>query len=132
MSSQQLSKGRQKKSASKYEAEIQNLYNEIQLLEAYCLANPEDLETKKEVESKRGYLKRRVQKWAERCHHVIYVANNEQKPWKTEEFHWVEEGEFLETQPMPIKRKVKINGKEVPQVGDYVCYMPEYNVYYPR
>ena len=53
MPSNQPRKGRQPYTYDHYEAEIRKLFPEVQLLKAFVEANPEDLETAKELEKKK-------------------------------------------------------------------------------
>ena len=120
-------KGRQPYTHDHYETEIRKLYPEVQPLKAFCEANPEDLETAKELEKKQATLKGYVKNLAKKYNPIIYVANNEGIPWKSEDMPWSDTGRNVTVEPMPLKRKTKIK-----QVGDYVCYIPELGVYYPK
>ena len=120
-------KGRQPYTYEHYEAEIRKLFPEVQLLKAFCESDPEDLETATELDKKQEALKRNVKNLAKKCNPIIYVANNEGIPWKLEDMPWSDTGRNVTIEPMPLKRKSKIK-----QVGDYVCYIPELGVYYPK
>jgi len=110
-----------------YEASIKKLYSEVQLLKAYCEANPEDLETLKELDKKQKTLKTMIKGLAKNCNPVIYVARNEGIPWKSEDMPWSDTGRNVTIKPMPPKRDTKIK-----QSGDYLGYIPELDVYYPK
>ena len=116
-----------KKTIQQYKEEIRKLYPEVQVLKAYCEANPEDLSTVSELEQKRETLKRKVKNLVKRCNPIIYVAKNEGIPWKSEDMPWSDTGRNVTTQDMPRKKDTKIK-----QVGDYICYIPELGVYYPK
>ena len=127
MPSKQPRKGRKPYTYDHYEAEIRKLFPEVQLLKAFVEANPGDLETAKELEKKQATLKGYVKNLAKKCNPIIEVANNEGIPWKSEDMPWSDTGRNVTVEPMPLKRKTKIK-----QVGDYVCYIPELGVYYPK
>lgn len=116
-----------RKTISDYKADVKKLYSEVQLLKAYCEANPDDLETKKELDKKRGALKRSAKALAKKCDPFVYVARNEGIPWKSEDMPWSDTGRNVIVKPMPLKKDTKIK-----QVGDYICYIPELGVYYPK
>jgi hypothetical protein len=105
---------RQQYPAEYYEAEIRKLYPAVQLLRAYCEANPEDESTLKELEDKEkslGYLKKM---WAARIPIIVQVASNEGLENSAEE---------LRCQTEPMKQ---YDAKKWPykQVGDYVAFIP--------
>jgi len=103
----------QKKTASEYEAEIRSLYPEVQVLKAYCEANPEDIETIKELEKKKSTLRSYRDKWAERKDVIVYVDGREQ----------------LENTPVelkyPTERTPPYDSKKWQwySVGDYIAYI---------
>lgn len=116
-----------RKTADDYAAEIRKLYPEVQLLKAYCEANPEDEATVKKLEQKQNTLTGKVKNLAKRSNPIIYVAKNEGIPWKAEDMPWSDTGRNVTIEPMPLKKDTKIK-----QVGDYICYIPELDVYYSR
>lgn len=118
---------RKKKTYSEYEIDIKKLYEEIQLIKAYCVSNPNEKETLEELEKKQSSLKKKVENWAKRCNPVVEYARNEGIPWKAEDMPWSDTGRNVTVQPMQLKKDTDIK-----QVGDYVCYIPEFDVYYPK
>lgn len=62
-------------------------------------------------------LKYNLNKWVEKIHPTIFIANNEQKAW-------TEDMLGCHTEKMPTKA---ISGYR--QVGDYYMYLPEFNKY---
>lgn len=114
MSSKQPTKGRQPYTSDYYEVEIRKLYPEVQILKAYCEANPEDVETAKELEEKKATLRYYRDKWAERKEVIVYVDGREQLPNTPEELGY------------PTERTPQYDPKTWPwySVGDYVAYIP--------
>lgn len=60
-------------------------------------------------------LHSRVAKWAERVPLSFYAANNEQKPYDSDDL------QGCEVLPMPPKKKLGFN-----QTGDYIGFLPDY------
>jgi hypothetical protein len=105
---------RQQYPAEYYEAEIRKLYPAVQLLRAYCEANPEDTATLKELEDKEGSLRYNKKMWASRKQIIVQVASNEGLENSAEELR-------CQTEPMKTYDEKKWPYK---QVGDYVAYVP--------
>jgi len=112
--------GRQPLTADHYEAEIRALYPAVQLLKAYCEANPEDTESLKELEKKKDKLRYNRDKWAERKDKIVYVANNEGLPNSEKELG-------CKTEPMKPYHAKKWPYK---QAGDYQAYVEGVGWYY--
>ena len=108
-----MTPGRQPLPASHYEAEIRKLYPEVQLLKAYCEADPEDKATAKELEEKKGTLRGYRDKWAERKQVLVYVDGREQLENTPEELGY------------PTQRTPQYDAKKWPysSVGDYTAYI---------
>lgn len=81
-----------------------DLETEIIQYDDHLRRYPDDTKTE-------GKLKRRLSKWVDNLEIIIFVASNEQKPWKDVELGYP-------TKPMPTKAMI---GRD--QVGDYQCYI---------
>lgn len=114
MPSNVRSKGRKPYTSEHYEAEIRKLFPEVQLLKAFCEANPEDESTLKELEQKKSTLREYRNRWAERVPAIAYVDGREQLPNSSEE-----SGYHTERTP-------QYDAKNWPyySVGDYITYVP--------
>jgi len=85
-----------RKTALDYVDEIRDLYNQLKL-------SPNDKKLKKTYDN-------RVSSWVNRLELTVFVAQNEQLPWKREEL-------LLDTRPMLLKKDCNYD-----QVGDYQVY----------
>lgn len=105
--------GRQPLTSEHYEKEMRSLYPAVQLLKAYCEANPEDAETLKELEKKRGSLRWYRNCWAERSKVTVYVDGREQLPNSADELGY------------PTEQTPQYDKKKWPyySVGDYVAHV---------
>lgn len=103
-----------RKTAADYEAEIRKLYPDVQLLKAYCEADPDDRETAKELEQKKDALRGYRDRWAERKEVIVYVDGREQLENTPDELGY------------PTTRTPQYDKKDWPwrSVGDYTAYVP--------
>ena len=104
-----------------YESEIRKLYPTIQLLKAYCEANPEDESTLKELEQKERSMSYLKKMWASRIPITAQVASNEGLENSADELR-------CQTEPMKQYDPKKWPYK---QVGDYNAHIPSLGVWYP-
>ena len=104
-----------------YENEIIKLYPTIQLLKAYCEANPEDESTLKELEQKERSMSYLKKMWASRIPIIVQVASNEGLENSAEELRCqTEKMKQYDPRKWPYK-----------QVGDYNAHIPSLGVWYP-
>lgn len=101
------------KTSDYYEAKIRELYPTVKLLEAYCEADPEDKETAKELEKKKGTLGWYKDQWAERIPVKVYVDGREQLENTPEELR-------CPTEQTPQYDKTSWPYRSV---GDYIAYV---------
>jgi hypothetical protein len=68
----------------------------------------------------------RLTKWSERTEVVVFIANNEQRPWTKAQMQYTTSQDTITvaTAPMPTKDK---SGYD--QVGDYNFFLPEYKAW---